>query len=118
MDAQRVSVGARIRILRSRNPDRIGKLATIIGDRRPGRSVVTGLPNYVHPIELDGGLRSVNGKPIAVEDGTFEIIIGEAEAAADDMSAAYALKLMATGDADGPIGADGIARLDNEAGAA
>jgi len=112
--ALEVTIGSRIRILTSRNPARIGATATIIGHRRPGRSVATGLPNFVHPIDVDGVGRTVNGKPIGVEDGTFEVISGDAVPVKDTMSPAYALKLRSTGDAHGIIGADGIVRLDDE----
>lgn len=114
MSAIQVAIGSRVRILRSRNPDRIGKLATIIGTRRAGRSAVTGMPNYVHPVNIDGVGCFLNGKPLAVEDGTFEVIYGKYEQLEDAMSAAFSLKLFSTGDADGPVGVDGIARLDDE----
>ncbi len=107
-------VGTRIRILTSRNPDRVGKLATIIGERRPGRSSVTGQANYVHPIQLDDGTTHVNGKPIAVEDRTFEVLSGDTAPVTDRTSAAYALKLQSTGEADGIVGPDGVVRLDDE----
>lgn len=111
---QAISVGSRIRILQSRNPARIGTLATIVGERRPGRSTVTGQPNYVHPVDVDGVGREVNGKPLAVEDGTFEVLSGDAKDVKDTMSAAYALRLFSTGDADGPVDENGVAHLDNE----
>ncbi len=112
--AQTVEIGSRIKILTSRNPDRIGAIATITGARRPGRSAVTGEPNWVHPVEVDGVGRLSNGKPIAVEDGTFEVLSGTSLEVKDNMSAAYALKLFTTGDADGPVDANGIAHLDEE----
>lgn len=112
-----VEIGSRIRILQSRNPDRIGKLATITGHRRPGRHAITGQPNYVHPVSVDGVGEYVNGKPIAVEDGTFEVLSGETKEANDTMSAAFALRLARTGDAEGVVDANGMAHLDHEEGA-
>lgn len=114
MNTLEVSIGARVRIIKSRKSDRVGKLATIIGHRRPGRSP-TGDINYVHPVDIDGvGSLSENGKPLALEDGTFEVIEGEVIAVNDTMSAAYNLKLLRTGDVYGLVGKDGIARLDDE----
>lgn len=110
-----VNIGSRIRILTSRNPDRIGKCAVIIGARRPGRSAVTGQANYVHPVDIDGvGRFGPTGKPLCIEDGTFEVVSGNAAETKDTMSAEYALKLLRTGDADGVVGSDGIVRLDDE----
>ena len=114
MNTIKVEIGSRIKILKSRNPARIGAFATIVGERRAGRSVVSGLPNYVHPIAVDGIGETVNGKPICVEDGTFEVISGKVTSVRDCASAAFVLKLQTTGSADGIKDDNGVTQLDEK----